>query len=570
VNEKALLLAGPSDPSADRLEKILAVFGVPCERQTAAEFLAGSVPANARILCTAGMFLEAAAGLEKNPAFASGIHSILVHAGENLARLQSLVQKLSGDAATKVVQAGQGIEWAVTSQLPEFCRSMSGLKILSQSSPANALQFDAGKSPVEKIISSEAGVAFARFEFRGIPVFLSTAEVIDVSAPLAARDFDIRVHLLAALPAVLFIRHAFAETCWQTPETCACLVIDDPLLTPRYGFLEFEKLLGLMERYNFNTSIAFIPCNWNRGARSTVELFKNNPQRFSLSIHGCDHTGGEYGCRQRDRLAWKSHQSLSRMERNMERTKLSHDRVMVFPQGVFSEISLEVLKRAGFLATVNSEVISTDPEPQKISVADYWNVAVMNFGGFPIFTRRAPWLGVENFAFDVLLGKPLLICTHHNDFHDDGKHIEEFFSRLSKLNAPLRWMTLAEVARRSYRQRDVSDGKIAVEMFASEILVENHSKQVKRFHVSKRESAPETVHQVRVGGQPVQWTARDGCIALETELKPGEKKTIVIIFKEQVTENFRGESLGYRLKAIVRRRLCEFRDNYVRKKTFSV
>jgi hypothetical protein len=44
------------------------------------------------------------------------------------------------------------------------------------------------------------------------------------------------------------------------------LVIDDPLLKPRYGFLKFLPFLRLMQRHDFATSIAFIPWNWRRSA----------------------------------------------------------------------------------------------------------------------------------------------------------------------------------------------------------------------------------------------------------------------------------------------------------------
>ncbi len=43
--------------------------------------------------------------------------------------------------------------------------------------------------------------------------------------------------------------------------TLACLIIDDPLLIPRYGKLNFAKLLREMNEHNFFTEIAFIP--WN-------------------------------------------------------------------------------------------------------------------------------------------------------------------------------------------------------------------------------------------------------------------------------------------------------------------
>ena len=570
MNEKALLLAGVAEKtSAERLEKILAVFGVPSERQTAAEFLAGSGSDQARLLCTAETFLEIAAVLEKNPDAAKKIHSAFVFAGNDPSALQKLAQAISGDELAKLVQTGKGTEWDVTDKLPEFCQSMSGLRVAVQNNGA-ALVFDGKKSGAEKIVFTSAGAAFVRFEFYGIPVFLSTAEVIDVTAPLAARDFDIRVHLLSALPVVLFVKWAFAEICWQPAETCACLIIDDPLLTPRYGFLDFEKLLGLMERLDFSTSIAFIPWNCERGSRKTTELFRNHKNRFSISIHGCDHTGGEYGDRDRDRLAWKSRQALQHMARHATRTGLPHDRVMVFPQGVFSEAAMSALKHGGFIGTVNSEVVSADPSPCMISVADYWGVALMNYSDFPIFTRRCPWLGVENFAFDILLGKPCLLCTHHNDFHDDGRHVEEFMARLVKLNAKLRWTNLAEVARRSFRQREISADAVAVEMFASEARVKNNSAQKKTFRICKRESASEAIQEIRVENQPVKWTAQENQICFETELNPGAQKTIVITFKALAVGNFSGESLGYRVKATVRRHLCEFRDNYVRQKTFSV
>jgi hypothetical protein len=568
VTDTALLLTRPAEEDLpERLEGLLAFFGVPSERKTPTQFLASGNSDNARLFCAADTFLEIAAALEANPAVATKIHSAFVCAGNNLAELQYLAQKLSGDASAKLLEAGSGTEWEVTDKFPEFCRSMSGLRM--KGGGGKTLSFDDKQSGTKKILFGNNGPAFVRFEFSGVPIFLSTAGVIDVSAPLSARDFDIRVHLLAALPAVLFAQWAFAETCWQPAELCACMVIDDPLLTPHYGFLHYDRLLGLMERYGFSTSIAFIPWNWNRSSRKTVKLFQEHSNRFSVSIHGCDHTGGEFGGRNRERLAWRSRQALQRMAMHEKLNNLPHDRVMVFPQGVFSEASMDVLKRTGFVATVNSEVASADPQPRAVSVADYWSVAVMNFGSFPIFTRRSPWMGVENLAFDILLGKPCLICVHHNDFHDDARHVEEFLKRLIRLNVKLRWTSLAEVARRSFRQRDISADAVEVEIFSSEARMETQSAERRTFRIRKRESVPESINEIRVGNKPVKWTAAGNEIVFETELNPGAKQTIAIAFSEPAESSFRGETLSYRLKATMRRRLCEFRDNYLKQKIFS-
>jgi hypothetical protein len=473
---KALLLVELSEISAaGRLEKVLAVFGVACRRLSVPEFLASAGAADDkskfRLLGSSATFLkllletfernsEASSGWQKN------VHSAFVFAGDDHASFEKLAQQIAGNASASLAKINQGTAWSVSNQLPEFCKSLSGVRVAATNSAEAALVLDECKSDAVEIISTKNGAAFARFEFQSVPIFLSTADIIDVDAALPDRTFDICSHFLAAAPVVLYVKWAFAGMCWQPAEIAACLVIDDPLLKPRYGFLNFQRLLTSMERVDFSTSIAFIPLNWNRSARKVVRLFQENPKRFSLSIHGCDHVGGEFGSSNRGRLAWKLKQAMQRMAWHQSKTDLPYDPVMIFPQGVFSETAMAVLKRSDFIGVVNSEVLSTDPQPRTIKIADYWDVAVMNYSDFPIFTRRYSSEGIENFAFDILLGKPCIIVAHHNDCHDDCRHLVKFIKQLNNLNVRLVWTNLAEVVRRSFRQREVSPGVIETEMAA--------------------------------------------------------------------------------------------------------
>ena len=162
------------------------------------------------------------------------------------------------------------------------------------------------------------------------------------------------------MPLVLYIKWAFAETCWSAPETNACLVIDDPVLKPTHGFVNFQELLSLMKRHKFSTNIAFIPWNWRRSAPQVVRLFKENPDNYSISVHGCDHTRAEFGGPDRQRLYWKTRRALDRMNRHESITGICHDRVMVFPQGIFSEAAMSALKHSDLIAAVNNDVISSD------------------------------------------------------------------------------------------------------------------------------------------------------------------------------------------------------------------
>ena len=537
---------------------------------TVEEFLSSAGSEKIRLFCTAAAFLELMAALEKNPEPAEQIHSAFVFANDDPVSLQQLARTLTNDGSAALVPVSATAEWSVTGELPEICRSLSGIRVTAAGDvPETGLVFDEAKSNATKIIASGKAAGFAKLACRSAPVFLSTAALIDVAAPLPGRVFDIRTHFLAAAPVVLYVKWAFAATGWQPPETCACLVIDDPLLRPRYGFLNFEELSRLMARVNFSSNIAFIPWNWKRNSPKTVRLFREQPGRFSLSIHGCDHTGGSFGSRNRGELAWKSRKALERMARLQARTGLPCDPVMVFPQGVFSEAAMAALKHCRFTGTVNSEVISADPVPRTITIADFWDLAVMNYSDFPIFTRRSPWGGLENFAFDILLGKPCIVCVHHNDCHDHCRHVAEFMERLTRLNAPLRWTNLAELVRRGFRQRETSPGVVEVEMYGSEARVENRSPEKKVFRFAKRESAPREILEIRAAAGPVKWTAADNRVRFEIELKAGESQTVTVAFREIGTEGFTGGNLPYKLKVIARRYLCEFRDNYVMGKSFS-
>ena len=99
----------------------------------------------------------------------------------------------------------------------------------------------------------------------------------------------------------------------------------------------------------------------------------------------------------------------------------------------------------------------------------------MKYGSFPIFTRRYLTHGVENFAFDGLLGKPCLVVAHHDVFRDHGRKLTEFMTSLNTLHWNLRWRSLGDVIRRSFRTHKLANGANLVRMFANNLTMENSS-----------------------------------------------------------------------------------------------
>jgi hypothetical protein len=109
-----------------------------------------------------------------------------------------------------------------------------------------------------------------------------------------------------------------------------------------------------MEERNFTTTVAFIPWNWRRTSCNVVNLFRQHPERFSLVVHGCDHTASEFATQTTPLLNRRIKMAIERMDRLYQRTSMRYERVMVFPQGRFSRESGYALKVNGFMAAANS------------------------------------------------------------------------------------------------------------------------------------------------------------------------------------------------------------------------
>jgi hypothetical protein len=580
VREEALLLRNPPDGNASsengRIARVLRFFGIRWRELTTAEFLADArawhgIPSKFRLFCSSDTFLNLIEDLESGLAevqFREMVHSVFVYAGDDSGVLQKLTAKLAENPGVAIQKMnGQHGEFAVSDELNDFCGVMAGLRIAaSKAGESDGFLVNALRGKAINILSVGAGATFLKLEYHGAPIFLSTCrQIVDLDAELATGIFDIRAHLLSALPIVLYMKWAFAGTCWNAPEINACLVIDDPVLKPSYGCVNFHELLTLMKRHGFSTNIAFIPWNWKRNSAEVVQLFRENPKEYSLSVHGCDHIRGEFGGDDRQHLCWKARQGIERMVRHEAKTGIHHDPVMVFPQGVFSEAAMGALRHSSLIGAVNNDTISADPHPRAIRISDVWDVAVMGYSDFALFTRRYPWEGVENFAFDILLGKPCIVIIHHDFCRDGYQRLIKFIDRVNALNCIPSWRSLGEVVRRSCRQRELSPDTLEVEMYGTELRMTNHSRQSKCFLVGRRESDPSGIKEVSAGLRPIEWTFSKNRIHFEIELKPGQEQMVSVTYQELSDSARNEENLSYKAGTMLRRYLSEARDNYVMK-----
>ena len=561
---------GSSEQS--KVAKVLGFFGVPVLAQSAAQFrhnfVADEISSKVRLFCSSDIFWRLLEDIERSPIgirqWQEQVHSAFIYAGTDVDALRKLARKLTGDkeAALNDMNRSAG-DMLVSDGVVGFCGVMAGVSLTpSDANVDHSFLLYSSTRVATNIISIGQGAVFSKLEYQGIAVFFSTTkEIIDLDARISTGVFDVRDHVLSAVPIVSYVRWAFTEH-WHAPEINASLVVDDPVLKQSYGFLNFQEFLSLMRRHRFSTNVAFIPWNWRRSSPAVVRLFRENPEAYSISVHGCDHTSAEFGSSDRQLLCWKAKQALARMDLHESRTGVHHDRVMVFPQGVFSEAAMSVLKQTDLIAMVNNDTISVDLHPLAITTSDVWDIAVMRYSDFPIFTRRYPWEGIENFAFDALLGKPAIIVIHH-DFCGDGcLKLIDFVDRMNALRGRLNWRSLGEVVSRSCRQRELLAGVMEVEMYGTELRVQNPSGQPKHFVIRKREHDPSAIKCIHAGSRQLSWKFSGSQIDFELELKAYESTTVRIKFYEIGLDGRSEENLSYKIQTMMRRYLSEVRDNY--------
>lgn len=566
----AIILHDGSPGSRElRLSRILDFFGVPwklvettkvsnLDRSCLEYAVYGSIRA------VAATFEQYAGG--NPPALRPA--AFYAYADDERSLCASALRSLFGDAGLSLHDAPErNLSLCVSEELADLAGPMTGLKFSLRLRSEDAVLFGApagGGLRCATVISAGDAPVFLRSEHNGVPVFLCmSSQMVDIDEAIGQGFYDVKDHFCSVVPLVLFIRFMFPDVAWRPQELGACLIIDDPLLKSRYGFCNFAKLRDLMRRHGFSTNIAFIPWNWRRTSPTAGKFFSEEPGLFSVSIHGCDHTAGEFGATSVEVLHTKARLARSRMRNHEARTGIQHDSIMVFPQGIFSSACPEVLNRNGFLAAVNTEIVPVDSQNARTKIRDAWDIAIMTYGGFPIFTRRYAFHGLENFAFDLLLGKPCLIVAHHDFFRDGSAALIDLIEKIGSLNSCLRWRPLGQVVRRACRRRENSAGTEELEMYGNELLIDNPSDQSIEVRIRKRKKRDDLASEILCDDKPIMWSTEAEHFVFGERVASHSERRFQVVYPEQAHVGKVPRSLRYELAVAARRILSEFRDDYL-------
>ena len=460
---------------------------------------------------------------------------------------------------------GAGLSYEISSGHKEVCGAFSGLTF----GPVNRINDrffieNAKAGPVQTHISIGGRPFFASIQRERAEVFfLAGANVADLSADVSVKP--LAEYFSQLMPVAMFIRYAFRQECWRPNQYHGTLIIDDPLLRKDYGFLNYERLLALMDEYNFHTSIAFIPFNYRRNSPGITRMFRERPDRLSICFHGNDHTAAEFASKDSGLLNAMLTVAESRMDAHQKETGIRCDHVMVFPQGNFSRDAMAALQAHNFSAAVNSGPYPRGEE-SGLSLLEFIEPAVLKYGGFPLFLRKYPReIESQDIAFNLFFGKPVLIVEHHEIFKDPQSLIQ-LVSRINTLAPEIRWSNLQAAVENSYLRRWTKDGTLEVRAYANAGKIDNTAMDTLRCSVQWPVRGDIPVEKVLLDGAPWHDTRTDDKgIRLSFDVPPGGSREFSVVYQNNFGLSDANRRVPWKAKAFFRRRLSELRDNHLSK-----
>jgi peptidoglycan/xylan/chitin deacetylase (PgdA/CDA1 family) len=459
-------------------------------------------------------------------------------------------------------------------RLSELAQGLAGLQLPAVSIPRCDFHLGRAREKAQLILSahdaSRSVPVLLRVRVEGSDLFFAPATDLYDSSWMG-KPMGLSHAFSSMAQFILFMRRASADYGWHFNVHFANFTIDDPWLTEPYGHLNYDALLGEMQRHNFHTTIAFIPWNFDRSDPRVVALFLQHQDRFSVCIHGNDHEHKEfddYKTAPLDSQIGDIKKSVARMERFRSLTGIPYDRFMVFPHGVAPEPTFAALKRYDFLGTANSIDVPMDSEFPKET-------------GFllrPYTLRYAQFLSMFRYsaeghvprteiAIESFLGNPILLYGHHAMFANGSGAFDEFADYVNELQPDTRWTSLGEIARNMYLIRKRMDAGFDVRMFSSEMILTNSSASGAVFHVTREESAARDEFSLTIDDRKAEFQILDSTTTFAVMIPAGQQRRIKISYRNNL--DLAHEPVDKNdLHARGLRWLSDFRDIYLSRSTW--
>lgn len=366
-------------------------------------------------------------------------------------------------------------------------------------------------------------------------IFFAAASTFERRDDRGLPSPDILDAFTANVSAMVFVRYAAGDQGWHTPQHFANLTIDDPWLREPYGDLNYAGLLAEMKAHNFHTTIAFIPWNYARSTAEVTRIFRNNPDRYSIAIHGDNHDHKEFeGFDSRPVAVQKAKldQALARMNAFQTLTKIHFDRVFVFPHSIGEGAILGKLKEDNYIATVNSTNVPMGCKRPQDPLFDLRPVTTAYYD-FPSILRYPAELNDRRalIAVNEFLGNPLFFYVHQDFFARDIDAFDPVADEVNSIEPGTEWRSLGYIAAHLYLMRRIAGSEYDVFSSSSSVDLQNNSPSPVFYKVTKRESSPLLIQAVLVNSRPVLYTVESGFLHFTVTAQAGSDAHAVVLYR---------------------------------------
>lgn len=493
-------------------------------------------------------------------AMTSGFQSVLIHAVRPDPFHSALIKSLTANGFEGVqLAAGSESPFNVAPDSRDVCGAFAGLSVRRPKS-ANDRTFSVGKGGRNFItINGEAYFAAVQVDAKSV-FLLGSEDVSDLDAEVG--DDWLFKSFSGFVPHAMALRYAFGEQCWRPKSSHASVIVDDPLLRESYGFLRFDRLLRLMSEHRFSTTVAFIPHNFRRSSPRAVRLFHEHKDQLSLCYHGNDHTEAEFASADPARLNTMIRNAEARIAAFGRMTELHCDRVMIFPQGKFSVQAMSALRSNNFEAAVNT-VPHPWLQPLSLTLREMAQPAVQRYASFPLFLRTdCHGMQDAEIALRLFFGIPILIGEHHDIFENPESLIEAVI-RINNAAPEIRWSTVGTSVRGSVLHRREAGGSLHLKAYAANAIVELPCATRERVRIHWSDSGHPAATDVRRNGiSSVPFESDQSEISISVVIEPDSEENFSIYYKDE-DRVYASVGLRHSVRAFLRRRLSEVRDNYI-------
>jgi len=527
----------------------------------------------------------------KNGVEIGGI-SLFIFIKEITSGHQSLLKKLTDNVITGAIYpTDSSIDYIVSDSFPEITREFTGLKL---SYPAPQTDFAITVNPnstsnIDTIVSAtddslKLYPVFIRYrKGKGNIFVLGTKQTKSFENTQMVELYNTQ-YFSEIVSVMIFLRYSCGDECWHREIDYANLTIDDPFLVEPYGNLEFKGLLTSMETHNFNTTIAYIPWNYDRSNPKVAKLFLDHPDRYSMVIHGNNHDHYEFYKYNKVSLKEQENdiiEALNRMKEFRKLTGIPYDKIMIFPHGIAPEKTLEFLKKYNFVATVNNQDAPLETKrPQSTfygmepAIMDYANFTALkrhSTQGYRIWSFRKAKNGIEvaPYAFDLFIDKPVLIVAHQDFFFSGIDAFNSTADAINNLAGEVKWTSLGNILKHLYLEKTNDDGSVDMRMYGNKLVLSNKSGSKKLYHIRKKETLNVPISKVTINGAETNYIIENDTLKVHEVIPLRDSMELEIIYNEEIPNiaNFPAGFLRNIQKSGVRvwglRRFSDFRDRHL-------